>query len=356
MGLVKRGTTWWMSFMYQGQQVRRSTGTSDKRLAEAILGQVKVQIIEGRFFEKPEAQQRTLTELLDRYLNEHAARRANYRRELTSVKTLKAFFGAPTLDHVTPKRIVAYKNQRYIDGVKPATINRELATLKKAFNLAWREWEWCTDNPVCRVSMEREDNTRDRWLTVDEETRLLHAASPWLRELMLFAIHSGMRMGEILGLTWAGVDLFRRTVTVFKAKNGERRTIPLNQTAVALLTDKAGSRSVNTELVFPSEAQTRLNASNISRSLHLALGKAKMTDFHFHDLRHTCATRMVQAGVDLYKVQRLLGHKSPIMTQRYAHHCPESLRAGIEVLDAGRVVSTNLAQLQVVPEGGPASC
>ena len=170
---------------------------------------------------------------------------------------------------------MAYKNQRYTDGVKPATINRELATLKKAFNLARREWEWCTDNPVCRVSMERENNTRDRWLTVDEETHLLNAAAPWLRELMLFAIHSGMRMGEILGLTWAGVDLFRRTVTVFKSKNGEQRTIPLNQTALALLKHKAGSRSMDTELVFPSEVQTRLNASNISRSLNLALEKAK---------------------------------------------------------------------------------
>jgi integrase len=119
---------------------------------------------------------------------------------------------------------------------------------------------------------------------------------------------------------------------------------------------KAGSRSVDTELVFPSEAQTRLNASNISRSLNLALEKVKMTDFHFHDLRHTCATRMVQAGVDLYKVQRLLGHKSPIMTQRYAHHYPESLRDGVEALDVGRAVSTNLAQLRVVAEGGPASC
>jgi integrase len=108
--------------------------------------------------------------------------------------------------------------------------------------------------------------------------------------------------------------------------------------------------------VFPSEAQTRLNTSNISRSLHLALEKAKVTDFHFHDLRHTCATRMVQAGVDLYKVQRLLGHKSPIMTQRYAHHYPESLRDGVEALDTGRAVSTNLAQLRVVPDCGPASC
>jgi integrase len=117
---------------------------------------------------------------------------------------------------------------------------------------------------------------------------------------------------------------------------------------------KYGSRSG--ELVFPSEAQTRLNASNISRSLNLALEKAKMTDFHFHDLRHTCATRMVQAGVDLYKVQRLLGHKSPIMTQRYAHHYLESLRDGVEALDVGRAVSTNLVQLRVVSECGPAGC
>ena len=112
-----------------------------------------------------------------------------------------------------------------------------------------------------------------------------------------------------------------------------------------LLKHKYGSRSVETELVFPSEAQTRLYASNISGSLNLALEKVKMTDFHFHDLHHTCATRMVQGGVDLYKVQRLLGHKSPVMTQRYAHHYPDSLRDGIEVLDAGRGVSTNLHNL-----------
>jgi site-specific recombinase XerD len=81
-----------------------------------------------------------------------------------------------------------------------------------------------------------------------------------------------------------------------------------------------------------------------------------MTDFHFHDLRHTYATQMVQAGMDLYKVQRLLGHKSPLMTQRYAHHYPEDLRDGVEALDVGRAVSPNLAQLRVVSECGPASC
>jgi integrase len=347
MGLVKRCNTWWMSFMYQGQQVRRSTGTTDKRLAKAILGQVRVQIIEGRFFEKPEAQHRTLTELMDRYTSEHAARRANHRRELTSVKNLKAFFGNPTLDEITPKRIVAYKNQRYTDGVKPATMNREIATLKKAFNLARREWEWCTDNPVCRVSMEKEHNARDRWLTVEEERRLLPAAAPWLRELMVFAIYTGMRMGEILALTWAGVDLFRRTVTVFRSKNGERRTIPVNTTVLDLLKHKYATRPGTADIVFHSENQTPLDGSNIRRALNLALDSAKIHDLHFHDLRHTFATRMVQAGIDLYKVQRLLGHKSPIMTQRYAHHYPESLREGVDALETGRSFSTNLAHAQV---------
>ncbi len=344
MGLVKRGETWWMSFVYEGRQVRRSTGTSDKRLAEAILGKIRAQIVEGRFFEKPKEESHTFEELMERYLTEHAARRANRQREQYCVNNLKGFFGNPQLCQVTPKQIVTYKNKRFADGVKPATINRELTTLKKAFNLARREWEWCDDNPVCRVSMERENNTRDRWLTAEEEMRLVNAALPWFREVVIFALNTGMRMGEITALTWAGVDLFRRTVTVFRSKNGERRTIPINQTVLVLLKHKHSKRDNTTDLVFTSQAGTALDGANIRRALASALKTSKIQDFHFHDLRHTCATRMVQAGVDLYKVQRILGHKSPIMTQRYAHHYPESLRDGVEALEAGRSFSTNLAQ------------
>ena len=90
--------------------------------------------------------------------------------------------------------------------------------------------------------MEREDNTRDRWLTLEEEHRLLQAVLPWLRELLVFAIHTGMRMGEIVSLTWAGVVLSRRNVTVFRSKNGERRTIPANHTVLGLLGEKQASR------------------------------------------------------------------------------------------------------------------
>ena len=132
------------------------------------------------------------------------------------------------------RMIVDYKSTRYAVGVKAASINREITCLRKTFSLAKREWEWCRENPVSRVSLEKGANKRDRWLTEDEEARLLTVCPLWLRELVVFALHSGMRLGEILSLTWSAVDLFRRTVTVFRSKNGERRTVPLNHTAMAL--------------------------------------------------------------------------------------------------------------------------
>ena len=350
MGLVKRGNVWWMSFSYQGRQVRKSTGTSDRRLADAILSKVKVQIVEGNFFDRLEEQERTFGELMDRYEREHIVKRASHRSFRGYVRRLRAFFGDRTLAEITPRLIVDYKNQRLSAGKAPATVNRELSAIRKAYNLAVREWEWCRSNPVSRVSMEKENNKRDRWLSDEEEGRLLDACTPWLKNLVLFALCTGMRMGEILELTWRGVDFIRRTVTVFRSKNGERRTIPLNQTVLAVLKEKAKVRSIRTDLVFCSKAQTLLEGGHLRRSFRLALTKAKIEDFHFHDLRHTFATQLVQAGVDLYKVQRLLGHKSPIMTQRYAHHYPESLRDGVELLDRRGTFSTILAQSGVEPD------
>lgn len=151
-------------------------------------------------------------------------------------------------------------------------------------------------------------------------------------------------MGESLALTWGAVDFSRWTLMVLRSKNGELRTIPLNRTVLELLGKRMKIRPASTEHVFRSEARTQLDGPNLRRAFRLILKKSGLADFHFHDLRHTFATRMVQAGVDLYKVQRLLGHKSPQMTQRYAHHNPESLRDGVDALELAGTVSTNLAQ------------
>ena len=123
----------------------------------------------------------------------------------------------------------------------------------------------------------------------------------------------------------------------------------MNETVLDLLSQKHAQRSGTTKIlehdvVFVSQSAAPLDSSNLRRRFVSSLKAAQITDLHFHDLRHTFATRLVQAGVDLYKVQRLLGHKSPSMTQRYAHHYPESLRDGVEVLDRKGRISTNLAQ------------
>ena len=334
MGLYRRGHVWWMNFSYQGQQVRASTNQTDRRAAELILGDTRRQLRDGAYRITREEQSRRFGELMERFLREHVIKKASQRSYVGYVKRLRAFFGDGTpLADITPRLIVEYKNRLFADGLAPASVNRHLATLKKAFNLAVREWEWCQRNPVLSVSMERENNGRDRWLTLEEEGRVLAACGPWLWDIVQFALGTGMRMGEIISLSWRGVDLTRRTAMVFQSKNGERRTIPLNQTVLNIMKARGTLRSLCTDLVFPSKSHTPLESGHLRRAFRLALKKARIEDFRFHDLRHTFATRLVQAGVELYKVQRLLGHKSPMMTQRYAHHYPESLRAGVEVLD-----------------------
>ncbi|MFQ5949784.1 MAG: tyrosine-type recombinase/integrase [Nitrospiria bacterium] len=334
MGLYKRGKVWWMAISHQGKQIRRPTGTSNRRLAEAILAKVTVRIVEGHFFDTLEEKERTFAEMMERYVNERSIKKAagSIQRDQQCLKHLLPHFGEKVLVEVTPRLISAYKTKRQQEGAAPATLNKELGLMKASFNVAIREWEWCRENPVQRVAMEPVYNQIDRWLSADEEKQLLDASPTWLKEIILFALNTGMRRGEILSLQWQDVDFLRGVLVVMKSKNRERRTIPLNGKVLELLMAKEAVGKKR-GLVFHSLRGTKINAQNLLRAFYAAKEKTKIGNFRFHDLRHTFATRLAQAGVDLYKVQRLLGHKTPAMTQRYAHHSPESLRDGVAVLD-----------------------
>jgi integrase len=259
---------------------------------------------------------------------------------------------------ISPSGVSAYKVHLRKKGLASATINLYRGFLRHAFKKAVMEWEWVRENPVEKVPGERVRNARDRWLTLDEEKTLIDAcviyatgkgnvmtAHYWLQEIVIFALNTGMRQGEILSLSWPDVDLFKRTATVVRSKNGEKRTIPLNRKAFAVLKAKARGRNITEGYVFASDVGTKILARNLHRGFCAARKRTNIENFRFHDLRHTFATRLVQAGVDLYKVARLLGHKDIKMTQRYAHHYPESLRDGVEVLDGLELESsTNIAQ------------
>jgi integrase len=261
-------------------------------------------------------------------------------------------FGDMTLARITPKLLASYKTQRRLEQAAPATINKELQLVRHAFNLAVREWEWCKENPMHRVSMEKMHNEVDRWLTSDEEDRLMAASSRWLREFIVFALHTGMRQGEILNLQWQDVDFTRGTSVVMKSKNGMRRTIPLNTTVYELLAAKQAANGASKGPVFTTPRGNELKVRFLVREFCQARDRAGIPDFRFHDLRHTFATRLVQRGIDLYKVQRLLGHRTNHMTQRYAHHSPESLREGVKILENSPGAGTILTQSAKEQLGG----
>jgi len=265
--------------------------------------------------------ERTFKDLMERYMTEHSKpKKKSWLRDEISLSHLLPFFGESTLWEVSPESISRYKSRRLLEGAKPATLNRELSVAKHAFNLGLKEWEWCKENPFCKVKMERENNARDRVLGYDEEERLLDACPKWVAEIVTFALHTGARMGEILELTWRDVDLFRRVVAIQQSKTGKPKIIPLTPTAMEVLKAKVKVRHINTSLVFPSKNATRISNRNLQRAFYVALKKAQVEGLRFHDLRHTFASRLAMAGKDLYVIQKLLGYKEPRMVQRYAHH------------------------------------
>jgi integrase len=232
--------------------------------------------------------------------------------------------------------------------VAAKTLNKELGLLGHAYTLGMREWEWATDNPVQKIAKEKVRNLIERWLTPEEEQRLLAASPTWLQEIIVFALHTGMRRGEILKLHWSHVDLARRTVTILVQKNGARETLPVNDTAMAVLQVRAAERTSHAAFAFVNGADHPRIARNLLRAFYPAMRKAGITRFRFHDLRHTFTTRLIQAGVDVYTIQKLGRWKTISMILRDAHHQPESLRGGAEVLDRLRRERTTI----LAPKGG----
>ncbi|HME42876.1 MAG TPA: site-specific integrase [Syntrophorhabdales bacterium] len=336
MGLYRRGPTWWMSFTCNGQQVRHSTETDDRKVAEKIYHKVMTEVAEGKWFDRQQGTH-TFAETMERYMKEHSkVKKRSTARDEASLKHLLPFFGAFTLKEVCPSNISQYKSLRLAAKASPGTLNRELALMKHAFTLAIREWAWTKENPVKMVSMEKEAPHKDRWLTDDEEQRLLAACPEWLREIVVFAIDTGCRRGEILSLHWKHLDLLKGVVTIFGKKTGEWRGIPLTRRLWDLLALKHASQKVRLlrdNLVFSNPAGHVVNIHELRWAFETALGQAGISNFRFHDLRHCFATKLAQNGVDLFTIQKLLGHKSFATTERYAHHYTESLRRGINVLD-----------------------
>ena len=201
-----------------------------------------------------------------------------------------------------------------------ATYNRYKAAASVVFNYACRQYN-LTTNPVGLIPSKPEDNHRVRYLSALERKRLLAACKeaswPKLYLLVLMAITSGARRGELLGLRWKDIDFERQTAYVQTSKNGHPKVLPLTDTVVKELTR---FRQQDSSLIFNSEIKLD-KAFHFNKQWKKALVEAKVEDFTFHCLRHTCASYLAQSGASLLEIADVLGHKQISVTKRYAHLC-----------------------------------
>lgn len=254
------------------------------------------------------------------------------------VNQLKAKFGPMFLSSFGPIVLDGYQSDLLSAGRKPATVNRHIATLKHMMTKA-EEWGWIgekTLRDVRKVKKLQENNKRLRYLSDDEIPRLMDACrrsvvASELFPIVALALNTGMRQGEILGLKWSQVDMRNGLILLSDTKSGERREIPLNETAKTALS--ALPEKLDGGKVFETHLE--------GQSWHTALRRAGIRDFRFHDLRHTFASRLVMRGADLATVQSLLGHKTITMTLRYAHLSPSHRSKAVLLLDEKECVNVS---------------
>ena len=326
MGIYRKGNSWFIDYYVHGRRKREKAGPN-KRLAELALEKRKIQIAEGRFLDVKKGERVTFDEIAQDFLSYSRNNKSSYVRDVVIVKNLEGFFGGKRLTEITPILIEQYKGKRLKERKAPATVNREVGCLKCMFNWAIKN-DKAVENPVKRVNLLKEDNTRTRYLSRGEIRRLLDACPECLRRIVICALLTGMRRGEILSLKWDDVNLSQGIILVKHTKTGRIREIPI----CGLLERVFLECSKNTDGIYVFCNEQAKSYRRIDTFFQSVVKRTNIQDFCFHDLRHTAASYMVMLGIDLATVKDILGHRKIDMTLRYAHLAPVHKREAMEIL------------------------
>jgi site-specific recombinase XerD len=324
---------WWIRYQADGKIKREKVGRKQDAIdlyqerKSAIRAGVK---LPANLRHKGE----TLGKIIDTAITWHESRGSkSLRTTRQQLRDIKAALGSRIAADLKPADVDSWLSAH--DAWTPATKNRYKSALGKALQLAVVAGH-LPRNVARLVTARAENNARVRWMRPEEEERVvkvMRESCPGQLPAFYVALNTGMRMSEQFGLTWDRVDFERRKLFLSTTKNGESREVPMNKTVLALLTDlhtaKTGPHVFPTERNY-KEARALLNPR---QWFEIVLAEAKVENFHWHDLRHTFASRLVMKGIDLHTVSKLMGHKTLTVTQRYAHLSPEHNLAAVEVLD-----------------------
>jgi len=343
--IYKRGAVWYLDYWVDGCR-RQERGSGSKEEALRILAARRSDAERGEVgFEKKKVVH--FSDFADEYLKIKADKRS-IRSIRGYIKHLKAFFGELPLSKITPELVDQYKQERLKDKVggkrkatrtvKGQSINRELSALKNIFSVALKQRRFRGENPVKAVSFFPEQ-ARDYVLSMEEVGRLLEAVGEPLRKIILIALNTGLRKGEILSLRWAQVNLEEKVLMFARTKSAKFLRVPMNPIVEGVLTgiERQG------DYVFPGRWGKR-HLVDCKKDFEAAREKAKLPELHFHDLRHCAATYWDQSGASGRTIQELLGHQDPRTTARYIN-TDEQRRQAVEAV-AVRFTGTNVGQGQ----------
>lgn len=342
MAIYYKKGAYWIDYYCRGRRFRERIGPS-KRLAEQVLAKRKLEIAEDKFLDKRKETKVQFKALVGQYLAHTKDIKKSHRRDKNSANHLCEFFKNSLISTITPKSIEQYRltrkrsRNRQGNHPKPATINRELAFLKRVFSWAI-ENEIITANPAKHVKLERENNVRDRVLSKDEFNSLLQFTDVDFQPVFMTAYFTGMRLSEILNLKWAKVDMKNGFIKLEpeNTKTGEGRLVPLHPEVIESL--KGIVRAIHSPYVF-----TRSNGKRIKEvryALKSACQKAGIEGFRFHDFRHTAVTNWIRQGHDYFKIMAATGHKTTTVFQRYNTVSKDDLKTLVKQKTDGEMERT----------------
>jgi len=336
MGTVfLRNNSWVIEYKLNNKKKREAVGKKNlitKTMAREVLKKRELQVKLGQL-DLLDAEIPTFKDFSNKYIQyiTETNKKRSWKRDITSIEHFGNLFNDKKLFDITPGDIDDYKKIR-LQKVKPGTVNRELNCIRYMFNLAKRWKNFFGDNPVSISGLISVDYKVERILSYEEEERLFKNCNEYLRDIIIIALNTGMRRGEILNLRWEWLDFKNSVVTLPQThtKSQKIRKIPINSKLRTLLL-KLSMKKRDQDYVFPSISSKSGHMEGVKRSFMSACKKAGIEGLRFHDLRHTAATRMIENGANIVAVSRILGHSDVKITMRYAH--PEdSLKEAVESL------------------------
>lgn len=317
MSLYKRGKVWWIRFTAaNGQRIHQSTETADRTAAQELHDTLKAQHWrEAKLGERPVY---VWEQAVVQWCQE-TAHKASHAEDLKLLRWFDPHLRGWRLEAITRDKIRQLGDLKRLQS-SPATANRHLALVRAILRRAAREWGWIDQAPPVRLYPE--PTRRIRWLTREQAERLLAELPPHLAAMARFSLATGLRQANVTGLRWEQVDLARAVAWIHpdQAKGKRAIPVPLNDEAQAVVRSQIGQHPI---MVFTYEGRP-VGRPN-TKAWKKALRRAGISDFRWHDLRHTWASWHVQAGTPLHVLQELGGWKTEAMVKRYAHLAPEHL-------------------------------